>query len=246
MISPSASKISMRPHWWQTVFRRSRMFVLIYILPLVPVVAQIAPELRDANVLYFDEALPDPVEARLLQATNVYSGQDMSMRVTTLPTGQAVRILGLNRELLLVQTTFRGNTVQGWVEAQQLPPLDPKLLETARKNKAFRDAVNQAIKDKKVIEGMTLEDVKTSLGKPNRTSFRKEANGRIDTWYYTAYESVPQYTYGQNALGQVVQILSYVKVPVGETVVEFAESRVVAVEQHTQDPKARGVTYPPR
>ncbi len=213
-------------------------------LAVLPQVARAQDELRDPGVLYFDETLPDPVELKLLDATDVYSGRDWSVRLVTLPKNQTVRVMGMDGLLLSIQTVFAGNKVTGWVEAKKLPPLDPKLLETARKNKVFRDAVAQAIKDKKVIDGMTLEDVQRSLGKPNRTAFRKEASGRIDTWYYTTYQNVPQYSYTTNAFGQTVPTVVYVRVPVGETVVEFSDSRVTAVEQHIEDTRAHGVTVP--
>jgi hypothetical protein len=203
-------------------------------------------ELRDPAVLYFDQTLPEPFEAKLLQATDVFSGKDLSLRLATLPAGYKVKLVGLDQDLCLIQTQYQSNTVYGWIELKNIPPLDPQMVDAARKNQAFRDAVTQAIKDRKVIEGMTLNDVQQSLGRPTRTSFRKEEKGRIDTWSYITYENIPQYTYGRNALGQIVQLVTYVKVPVGETTIEFSDGRVTAIEQHKSNRRERtgGVALP--
>jgi hypothetical protein len=82
------------------------------------------------------------------------------------------------------------------------------------------------------LEGMTFEDVRKALGKPDKTSFRKDQSGRIDSWNFITYDRVPQYDYRRDITGRLVRYVYYVKVPIGDLLVEFQDGRVSAVEDH--------------
>ena len=127
-----------------------------------------------------------------------------------------------------------GGTIEGWVAFDRVQ-LDAKLLEQAAANKAQRDQIEEAIKDKRVLEGMTFDDVRRALGKPDKTSFRKDQNGRIDSWNYITYDRIPQYDYRRDTTGRLVRYTYYIKVPIGDQLVEFQEGRVTAVEEHRSE-----------
>jgi hypothetical protein len=204
--------------------------------------AQIAPELREDGVLYFEGNLPDKVTATLQSSATVYSHRDFQTALAALYAGQQVEILGMSPEGYLVKANYRNNTLMGWIRPGDLPPgIDPALFATAKKNQEHRDAVAVAIANKSVIQGMTPDEVKQSVGKPEQTASHTDANGSVQSWTYTTYREDPQYSYALNQFGQAVLQTYYVKVPIGQLQVDFANGAVTAVTQHTANPNGPGI-----
>lgn len=200
----------------------------------------LAPELQDPSVLYLDENLPTPITVALTDTITIYSEKELKNPNATLAAGQTVQVIGYIPTAFLLSGTFRGNKVEGWVDPKDIPPVDPKLINQAMMQKAHREEVAKAIKAHQVVEGMSFDEVKKSLGKPSQTSFRKDENGRVDAWTYTTYESLPQYSYELNSLGQYVQRVYYIKVPVGQLKVEFKDGSVTAFEETKTNSDSHG------
>ncbi len=204
--------------------------------------AQIAPELREPGVIYFDGNLPDKVTATLQSSATVYIHRDFQTALAALYAGQPVEILGMSPEGYLLKANYRNNTIMGWIRPGDLPPgIDPALFAEAKKNQARRDAVAVAIANKSVIQGMTPDEVKQSVGRPEQTASHTDANGSVQTWTYVTYREDPQYSYAMNAYGQAVLQTYYVKVPIGQLQVDFANGAVTAVTEHKTDPNSPGV-----
>jgi hypothetical protein len=88
---------------------------------------------------------------------------------------------------------------------------------------------------------MTPDEVKQSVGPPGQITSRVDPTGSALTWVYTSYREDPQYQYSFNAYGQPVLNTYYVKVPIGQLIVAFANGAVVSVVQHKTDPNSPGV-----
>lgn len=211
---------------------KATTLLLAWIALAVPLLA--APqELRDPDVLYFDQNLPEKIVFTLEKNANVYLDKDFQTLAAALPPGTKVQISGLTNDgNYLVTTKYRGTRIEGWAMASELPAVDPKLIDAAKKSQEWHDSVQKAIKEKRVVQGMTLDEVKQSMGKPDRTSFRQDAQVRFDTWSYITYELVPQNTYVTDSLGRVTLQTIYVKKPVGELTIEFNGGVVTGLEEH--------------
>jgi hypothetical protein len=132
--------------------------------------------------------------------------------------------------------------VTGWIKTDDLPSgIDPALIALAKKNQQRHDAVAVAIANKSVIQGMTQDEVKRSLGNPGQTSSHTDANGTLETWIFTTYREEPQYTYTLDGYGRAVLQTYYVKIPIGQMIVNFDSTGVVSVEEHKTDPNNPGV-----
>lgn len=222
------------PYWWNCA--------LILALSISWASAQIAPELREQGVLYFEGNLPDKVTATLKVSTVVYLQRDFKTALASLNQGQEIEIIGMSPEGYLLQGNYRNNTITGWIRPEDLPTgIDPSLFKTAQANQARHDTVAVAIANKSVIQGMTPEEVKQSVGRPAQTSSRDDANGLILTWVFITYREEPQYSYVLDAFGQPRQQLYYVKVPVGQLIVNFENNAVISVEEHKTDLRSPGV-----
>jgi hypothetical protein len=215
---------------------------LLLALSVVGAPAQIAPELREDGVLYFDGNLPDKVTATLHTATTVYLHRDFQMALAALYPGQKIELIGMSPEGYLLKTNYRNNTVIGWIHPEDLPSgIDPAIFAEAKKNQARRDAVAVAIANKSVIQGMTPDEVKQSVGNPEQVASRVDPRGSALTWIYTTYREDPQYTYTLDAFGRPVLQTYYVKIPIGQLIVDFANGAVISVEEHRTDPNSPGV-----
>jgi len=215
---------------------------LLLALSMVGAPAQIASELQEQGVLYFDGNLPDKVTATLHTATTVYLHRDFQMALAALYSGQKVELIGMSPEGYLLKTNYRNNTTIGWIRPEDLPSgIDPAIFAEAKKNQAHRDAVAVAITNKSVIQGMTPDEVKQSVGRPETVASRVDPSGSALTWVYTTYVEQPQYQYTLDAFGRPVLSTYYVKIPIGQLIVTFANGAVISVEQHKTDPNSPGV-----
>ena len=204
--------------------------------------AQIAPELREQGVLYFDGNLPNKVTATLHAATTVYLHRDFQVALAALYSGQKVELIGMSPEGYLLKTNFRNNTIIGWIRPEDLPSgIDPAIFLEAKKNQVHRDSVAVAITNKSVIRGMTPDEVRQSVGRPEQVASRIDPNGSALVWTYTTYRQEPQYQYALDPFGRPFLQTYYVKIPIGQLIVAFANGVVVSVEQHTTDPNSPGV-----
>ena len=209
---------------------------------LVGASAQVAPELREDGVLYFDGNLPDKVTATLHTSTTVYLHRDFQMALAGLYAGQKVELIGMSPEGYLLKTNYRNNTITGWIRPDDLPSgIDPAIFAEAKKNQEHRDAVAVAIANKSVIQGMTPDEVKQSVGRPEQVSSRVDPSGTALTWVYTTYREEPQYEYTLDAFGRPVLQTYYVKIPIGQLIVAFANGAVISVIEHKTDPNSPGV-----
>jgi hypothetical protein len=216
--------------------------LLLVALSIVNAPAQLDPALRENGVLYFDGNLPGRVTATLHTATTVYLRRDFSMALATLYPGQTIELIGMGSEGYLLKANFRNNSITGWIKPDDLPTgIDPGLFTAAEKNQKHHDAVAVAITNKNVIRGMTPDEVAQSVGKPEQVSSRIDAGGATLTWVYTTYREDPQYQYSIDAFGRPVLSTYYVKVPIGQLIVAFANGAVTSVEQHRTDPNSPGV-----
>lgn len=216
--------------------------LLLLALSLSGAPAQIAPELREEGVLYFEGNLPHKITATINIETTVYLRRDFQMALAALYPGQKIELIGMSPEGYLVKAEYRNNTITGWIHPADLPTgVDPTLFEEAKKNQARHDTMAVAIANKTVIQGMTPEEVTQSVGKPEQTSSHTDANGTTLTWVYTTYREEPQNTYVMGPFGRPILQTYYVKVPIGQLIVNFANNVVVSIEDHKTDPNSPGV-----
>lgn len=204
--------------------------------------ADLDPALREQGVLYFEGNLPEKVVATIHATTTLYLHRDFQLPLAALYNGQKVELIGMAQEGYLLTTTVRNNTTTGWIKPNDLPSgIDPAIFVAAQKSQARRDAVAVAIANKNVIQGMTPEEVKKSIGAPNGVSSKSDPHGDALTWVYTTYREDPQYEYSIDAFGHPVLQTYYVKVPIGQMIIQFVNGAVYSIEQHKNDPSNPGV-----
>jgi len=215
---------------------------LLFVLSVSSAPAQIDPALREQGVLYFDDNLPDKITATLQTGVTVYTHRDFQTALAGLFAGQTIELVGMSPDGYLIKGTFRNNSVTGWIRPEDLPKgIDPALLAQAQKNQQRRDAVAVAIANKTVIQGMTTDEVKQSVGRPEQIASHTDANGSSLSWIYTTYREDPQNSYSLDAFGRAILQTYYVKVPIGQLVIDFNNGVVIAVTEHKTDSTSPGI-----
>ena len=194
------------------------------------------PALREQGVLYFDGNLPGKVLATIHTTTTVYLRRDFQTALAALYDGQKIELIGMSPDGYVLKANYRNNTITGWIKPDDLPSgFDPSVFAEAKKNQARRDAVNVAIANKTVIRGMTPDEVKLALGTPTQTASRDDGHGTAVTWIYTTYREDPQYQYTLDAYGRPFLQTYYVKVPIGQMIIAFANGAVATIEQQKNE-----------
>ena len=203
---------------------------------------QTDPALREQGVFYLEGNVPDKVTTVIRATTNLYLRRDFQMVLAVLSPGQTVEMVGSSPEGYLVKGTYRNNTVVGWIHPQDLPTgFNPNIFVAAKKVEEHRAAIDVAITNKTVIQGMTPNEVEQAVGHPSQTASRTDAQGSSMTWIFTTYREEPQYTYAFDPFGRPVLQTYYVKIPIGQLIVGFDKGLVASVEEHNSDPNSPGV-----
>jgi hypothetical protein len=203
--------------------------------------ADIDPALREEGVLYFEDNLPNKIIATVKAPTTIYLRRDFQTPLAQIGPGAAIELIGMSPAGYLVKGDYR-NSVTGWILPYDLPPgVDPALLAEARKNQARHDVVAAAIAQKKVIQGMTPDEVHQSVGRPDQESSQTDATGTTKTWVFTTYTTVLQTSYVPGLYGRPALQTYPVKVPIGQLIVMFTNGVVVSIQEHKTDPDSPGI-----
>jgi hypothetical protein len=204
--------------------------------------ADIDPAFREEGVLYFEDNLSNPIIATVKTPITIYLRRDFQTALAQIGPGAKIELIGMSSTGYLVKGDYRNNTVTGWILPADLPPdIDPALLAQARKNQARHNIVAAAIAQKKVIRGMTPDEVRQSVGRPDQESSRTDSTGTTKTWIFTTYSTVLQTSYVPSLYGRPILQTYPVKVPSGQLIVGFANGAVVSIQEHRTDPDSPGI-----
>lgn len=227
----------------RTLRNWSYALLLALSISVAPARAELDSALREDGVLYFDGNLPGgKILATLHTGTTVYLHRDFQMALAALYNGQKIELIGMSPEGYLLKANYRNNTITGWIKPDDLPSgIDPAIFAQAKKNQARHEAVGVAIANKTVIQGMTPDEVKQAVGRPESVTSHTDPNGASLVWTYVTYREEPQYQYTLDAFGRPVLSTYYVKIPIGKLVVSFVNGAVIAVTQQKTDPNSPGV-----
>lgn len=193
--------------------------------------AQSGAVIREEGAIYLEDLLMKPARLATLADAPIYYHSDLGRYLGTLRKGQIVELQAVSDIAYRVRGMAQQGQVAGWVDPKHLNPLKQDFLDNLRQNAARRQEVLALIAKNEVAINMTPEEVQQSLGKPAKKTSRLDAKGREDVWEFIRYERVPQEVVGQDAAGNLVRSITYIKVPAGRLTITFANNLVSALEQ---------------
>ena len=221
--------------------------MLILIIGLIIPAASVPSHAGDADgkVLYLTQLNKPPLKSTILRDTPLNLTRASNTYMTFLPRGQVVEILGIAKYQLQVRGQMSTGAVQGWVKRSDVAEIPDEVISEIEDKILAQKKLDDAIKRKEIIFGMTQDQVRMILGKPVDKSSIQEENATTEIWTYYSYKSVPvmeTFGFGTNAYTQV----STQKVRTGSKTISFRDGKVVRIEQKTEQigTQTPGV-YPP-
>jgi len=167
------------------------LFLLLFLaLPLTASVDN--PE---ENVVYVEEFSPKEIKLKVEKPGYVYATNKGGRKRGILKTGIEVELVSFTDRAYFVRGKRENGTgVSGWVIPKAFSSKDPKFVEKLKEVHTRQITVRELIANKEVALGMTPEEVGKVLGKPNKTTLRRNAEGQTEIWEFIEYETIDHYT----------------------------------------------------
>lgn len=187
-----------------------------------------------------EDLLKRPLTMKVLQESPIYSNMAMTQALGSMPPGTLVRLVAISDTGYRVRGRARHGDVAGWVRTSDLLAPHPDVIANLKKLHQRQSEVAELIAAKQIALGMTSEEVRASLGKPNRKSSKLSASGREETLEYVVYDRIPQYSTGLDAFGRPIQTVVYIKVETGSMSVILKDDVVESIEETKGNPLGTG------
>ena len=208
--------------------------LLLFLLATVTITAAPRKSLlnNDPDVVYLEEQVDHKLYLTVTKPANIYSAKNGGRKLGTFPANTKVELLAIGGEnAYRVKGKAKHNKVSGWVS--------PKLLTSTDKNfianlKSFYERaliVQDLIANHDVAIGMTLDEVRKSLGEPTKTEVKQTRKGESGQWeYIVSIEEKHYRTVVDPRSGQTYRQLSHITTEEKErTILEFEDSVVTSV-----------------
>jgi hypothetical protein len=206
-------------------------FAVLLLLVALPGVSEAGALFREPGAVYLEDVLQKPIKLAVVANAPIYFDSNFGRYLGDLKKGDFVELQAVSDAAYRVVGQARQGQVVGWVEPKYLDELKPDFLANIKKASDRQAEVKALIARKEAAINMTPTEVTESLGKASTTSSRLDATGRHEVWEYIRYELMPQPTTFSDRFGNVVQGVTYVKVPAGKLSVIFDNNLVTAIEQ---------------
>ncbi len=194
----------------------------------------------EPGAIEIEGVLPKPIKLTVLAESIIYYQSDLQRALGSMAPGTPVQLLAITDKAWKVRGRARHGDVAGWMRIADLKSPDPKLAEKLKAYCERKKTVEELIQKRQIAVGLTVGEVKASLGNPARKSSRVTATGREETYEYSIYKSVPQTVTGHDPSGNLVQNIIYVKVETGRLTVSFQAGSVTEIQETQGDTSVPG------
>lgn len=185
----------------------------------------------EPGAIEVEGVLPKPVRLTVAAESIIYYQGDMQRALGSMAPGTAVQLVAITDTAWKVRGRARHGDVAGWMHIGDLKSPDPRLPEKLKAYLERQKTVDELIQKHQLAIGMTVDEVKSSLGQPARKSARVNAAGREESYEYSVYKNVPQTVTGRDQFGNLVQNIIYVKMETGRLTVSFRAGSVAEIQE---------------
>lgn len=203
--------------------------LLIGVVASARLSAASSPVVREPGVTYLSDILDKPPKLKLLKPTDAFFSQEMNRYAGTLRVPQTVEVLAVHDEVCRVRARAQQGQILGWIPVTAVEGLTPERLSELREMEKRRQMIEKLIEANEVAIGMTTEDVRRSLGRPQKVTHKADEDGTVQVLEYIRYRNVVRQVQVNTVLGPVFQNVVE-KVPVGMMTIRCKENVVVGLE----------------
>jgi len=204
----------------------------------------------DPEVVYMEDYANKPITFIATETIAVYSSKKgkKSRKLGSFHAGTRLTLLAITEHAYRVSGPGKYGKLNGWVNPNKLASKDPKFIEHLKLLYKRQMIIKSLIANKEVAIGMSIDEVRQSLGKPTTKESRITKEGRTGKWEYIEYEEHKYYRYVTDPrTGQVYRQLSHVtKEEKSKITVEFVNNIVTAISNKEDNgpDKIRIITPP--
>lgn len=204
---------------------------------------------REKGAIYLEDILPpdEGITLKVEHEATIYYTLEGKRRLGTLVKGYEAQLVAISDKAYMVRAKAQHANVKGWVTPQAFAAHKGEDMVKALNELYARHVVIQdLIAKKQVALGMTVDEVKQSLGEPDRVSSTLDGEGKRDSLEYITYERVLQPVTRLDINGFPVRDYVPVKVETGKTTIDFNDDLVVSINNTEGAPNLNsGVTIAP-
>ena len=202
---------------------------------------------REPGAIYLEDLLKKPVKLKVSGESSplIFSRLDAKVQLGRMVAGTEVIVEAVSEKAYRVRGKATHGGVVGWMSPKYLETKDPEFFEKMKKAHERYLVVEELIGKKEVGLGMTADEVERSLGKPTASKTAVDKDGSHLSLEFTTYEKVPQTETRRDRYGRLYNTTVYVKVPVGNLIVQFSEGAVTRIEEEIGSPPEGGVKIVP-
>lgn len=211
-----------------------------------------SPIVREPGAIYLSDFAEKPLRLQLVREAPCYFDIGLSRYAGTLRFPQAVQVEAFAEHACRIRGNARQGGVAAWIPYADLEPLPKDFLENLRKAEDRRQQVEALIAGNEVAVGMTEQEVRRSVGRPQKKTRRADKDKVSQVWEYVRYQLIPQTTTAPGVSQTIVNIPGqtnqppvtiigsgptwysstiWVKVPVGKLQVVFEDGIVESIEE---------------
>lgn len=203
----------------------------------------------DPSVVYIDATKQKPVILVAKTNTPVFSERTGQHRIGWLKMNQTAEVEAIAENSYRIRHKAQTQDISGWVNPNDLSSqTDPDFILHLKQLHERQIQVQALIEAKRIVVGMTLDEVLKSRGKPQKKSVRRNGNGESGSWEYGEYEEVKHYITRQDPnTGAIYRQFSHItQEERNKTIVEFENQIVTAIqEEQNQNPGNVRIIVPP-
>jgi len=193
--------------------------------------AQASPILREPGAIYLSDLSEKPLRLPLKAPTRATFEATQTRYAGTLRFPQQVEIQAVKGDLFRVRGIAQQGQILGWIPIESVADVPENFVADLELAEERRLIVADLIAQNEVALGMTEQEVGLSLGRPQKTTKRADAQGSEQIWEFVRFQLVPQQTTVIGPGGVATIGTTWVKVPVGTLTVTFTDGLVSALDQ---------------
>jgi len=186
----------------------------------------------DTDVITLKDYGQAKITLIVVEDTTVYNSKKANTRLGTFTKGTQLELIALSKHAYQVVGKATHGNVRGWVNPDHMGSTDPDFIKNLKAFYERQISINVLIANKEIAIGMTLDEVKASIGEPTKTQSRVDKGGKKGKWEFITYIEQKHYKTFYDVRGQLFRQYSHSTTEEsGKIVVEYEKDIVTVIEQ---------------
>lgn len=186
---------------------------------------------KEEGAIYLEGMVEKELVVRVTAGASVYANLQGERWMGNLLPDQNAVLLAVSEKAYRVRAKAKQGQVAGWVSKAAIAAIPEGFEENLRQYHERYLVVSELIENKQIALGMTLAEVVSSIGPPDKRQSTVNESGRTDTIEFISYQRVPQTVMSVDRFGQTVPVTQYLEVESGRITVDFSNDVVTSISE---------------